>query len=176
MERTNPNDIMSDEIVDLETHAKRGTPAPACRGYRIRVNDERLVFHRAVVTGADVLKLAQLCPPEAYCLLLRVRGASPRVVSPETQVDLTAPGVERFVALMVGPVDIKLNEHRVTVEGPKTTGLAVKEAGAKAGLIEIDFVLSLELPGGRTKIVGDTDVLVLDGDECFVAVAPDDNS
>ena len=73
-------------------------------------------------------------------------------------------------------VTVKVNEHPVVVEGPKTTGLAIKEAAAKVGLIELDFVLSLELSGGKTKIVGDQDVLILQGDECFIAVAPDDNS
>jgi hypothetical protein len=176
MERANPNAEPRDEILDLEVHSATGAPAPACHGYRIRVNGEPIVFQSVVVTGEDVLEAAGLCPPEAYCLLLRVRGQAPRFVEADTQIDLSAPGVERFVALKRGPVRIKLNEHELTVDGPKTTGLAIKEAGAKANLIEVDFVLSLELSGRRTKIIGDNDVLILEGGECFVAVAPDDNS
>ena len=165
-----------EEIVDLEEHSKHGIRPPRCRGYRIRVNDERIVVHKEVVTGGEVLELAGLRPPERYCLRLRLRGERPRLIGHDTQVDLTLPGTERFLADELRPIPVKVNEHEVIVEGPKTTGLAIKEAAVKAGLIQLDFVLSIELPNGRTKIIGDNDVIFLEEGACFVAVAPDDNS
>lgn len=168
---------MHDEIADVEEYAARGERPPLCRGYRIRVNDKPFVIHHAVVSGRDVLELAELAPPERYVLLLRVRGEEPRVIGIDTQVDLTAPGVERFAALERGPIRIKVNEQEVTVEGPTASGLEIKQAAIRAGVsIQPDFVLSEELPNGRTRIIGDDDLVLLREGTCFVAVAPDDNS
>lgn len=166
-----------EEIADLEEYAARGMRPPHCRGYCIRVNDKHLVVHRSVVLGREVLELSGLVPPERYFLELRIRGEKPRVVGLDTQVDLTAPGVERFEAEERRLVRIKVNEHEIQVEGPRATGLEIKVAAIKAGVgIHLDFILTEELPGGRTRPVGDHDLVVLRDGACFVAVAPDDNS
>lgn len=167
---------VAEEIIDLEQYSIHGIRTPRCRGFRVRVNDEHLVVHKEVVTGREVLELVGLCPPEQYCLRLLVRGHGLRFIGLDTQVDLGAPGTERFLADKFCGVEIKVNEHRIVVAGPKTTGLSIKEAAVKAGLIELDFVLSLELGDGRTKIIGDSDVIFLESGACFIAVAPDDNS
>lgn len=163
-------------IVDLEEYAKRGERPPQCRAYRIHVNDERITVHKDIITGREVLELAGLCPPEAYCLRLRVRGEPLRLISLASQVDLSAPGTERFIAETRKPIAVNVNGHEIIVEGPETTGLAIKEAAAKVGLIQIDFVLSIELGNGRTKIIGDDDMIFIENGACFIAVAPDDNS
>lgn len=164
-------------VADIEEGASCGQHPRPHRGYRIRVNDEHFIVHQAVIRGRDVLELARLLPVERYCLLLRVRGQRPQVIPLETAVDLTAPGVERFEAEEKRPVSIKVNEHELEVLGPKASGLEIKQAAAKAGIeIELDFVLSEELPNGRTRIIGDCDRVTLREGACFVAVAPDDNS
>jgi hypothetical protein len=177
MTNTSLHEEIREEIADLEDYAARGVRPPHCRGYRIRVNNKHFVVHKGVVLGREVLELAGLVPPERYFLEVRIRGEKPRAVGLDTQVDLTAPGVERFEAEERGLVRIKVNEHEVQVEGPRATGLQIKEAAIKAGVgIQLDFVLTEELPGGRTRPIGDHDVVVLREGACFVAVAPDDNS
>lgn len=75
------------------------------------------------------------------------------------------------------PVTISVNDQAVQVEGPKTTGLAIKQAAVTQGVgIGLDFVLSEERPNGKTRIVGDQDPVVVNPQSRFVAVAPDDNS
>ena len=75
------------------------------------------------------------------------------------------------------PVEVTVNEHPVVVQGPRATGLAIKEAAIAQGLpIKTDFVLSEELEHGRTRIVGDSDVVTVTKHSRFDAVAPDDNS
>lgn len=166
-----------DEVADLEEYAARGARVPRCRGYRIRVNDKHIVVHHAVVRGREVLELAGLLPPERYCLQLRIRGEKPRIVGLDTQIDLTAPGVEHFEAEERRLVRIKVNEHEVQIQGPKATGLEIKQAAINAAVgIQLDFVLTEELPNGRTRPIGDNDLIVLHEGACFVAVAPDDNS
>lgn len=74
-------------------------------------------------------------------------------------------------------VKVTVNRKPVVVAGPRSTGLAIKEAAIAQGVeIKLDFVLSVKLPNGEMRIIGDRDpVHVREGME-FVAVAPDDNS
>lgn len=74
-------------------------------------------------------------------------------------------------------VTVKVNEKDVQIEGPRTTGLNVKETAIRQGVpIQLDFVLYLDLGGGRTKTIDNSDeVTVHDGTE-FTAIDNDDNS
>jgi hypothetical protein len=88
-----------DEIADLEEYARAGKQPPKCRGYRIRVNGDRFVVYESAPTGREVLTIAGLIPPENYTLRVKVSGERPRPVDLDEEVDLTAPGVEKFKAL-----------------------------------------------------------------------------
>ena len=72
---------------------------------------------------------------------------------------------------------IQVNNKPVSVAGPKTTGLLIKQAAiAQSVAIQINFQLLEELGGGRTKVIGDTDEVHINPNSRFVAIAPDDNS
>ncbi len=74
-------------------------------------------------------------------------------------------------------VEITINGKTVRVEGPKSTGLAIKEAAIAQGVsIQLDFVLSEEIGDRRTKVIGDNDEVTVHPGSKFIAVAPDDNS
>jgi hypothetical protein len=74
-------------------------------------------------------------------------------------------------------VVITVNEQPVTVIGSKVSGLQIKEAAIAQGVqIGLDFQLSEELPNGRTRIVGDGDIVTVNKHSRFDAVAGDDNS
>jgi hypothetical protein len=74
-------------------------------------------------------------------------------------------------------ITITVNEKPVRIDGPKATGLEIKQAAIAAGVqIEVSFQLSEELPGNHTRIVGDTDEVRLNKHSRFTAVADDDNS
>jgi len=74
-------------------------------------------------------------------------------------------------------VTITVNEKAVEIAGPKATGLEIKQAAIAQGVkIDLSFVLSEELPNRKTRIVGDTDVVTVNKESRFIAVAPDDNS
>ena len=75
-------------------------------------------------------------------------------------------------------VTVIFNEkYRVKVQGAKQTGHSLKEAAINEGVpIQLDFVLSIELGGGKTEIIGnDQTIVVKDGDR-FLAIPDDDNS
>jgi hypothetical protein len=74
-------------------------------------------------------------------------------------------------------VEITVNGSNVTVQGPRATGLEIKQAAIDQGVkIGLDFLLSEELGDRKTRIVGDSDVVTVNKKSAFVAVAPDDNS
>jgi len=74
-------------------------------------------------------------------------------------------------------VEIVVNKNPVRVQGPKATGLQIKEAAIAQGVaIELTFQLSEKLGDHKTKIIDNTDTVTLHEGSVFVAVADDDNS
>jgi hypothetical protein len=74
-------------------------------------------------------------------------------------------------------VDIIVNTKPVRIEGPKTTGLQIKEAAIAQGVkIQVSFQLSEKLGDHKTKVIGDADTVTLREGAVFAAVADDDNS
>lgn len=87
------------EIVDLETNAASGKPAPRANGYRIRVNAEHFVIAEPEPTREAILTVAGRTPPERFNLFLKVRGQNLVPVQPGQRTDLRQPGVEKFKVL-----------------------------------------------------------------------------
>ena len=76
-----------------------------------------------------------------------------------------------------GKVDVTVNDKPVVLKGAKQTGANVKKAAIEQDVqIKEDFVLSIELGGGRTKLVGDDEQIQVHDGERFLAIENDDNS
>ena len=76
-----------------------------------------------------------------------------------------------------GKVDVLINEKPVTLDGPKQTGSSIKKAAIEQAVdIKPDFVLSIELGGGKTDLIGDREEVVVKEGDRFLAIANDDNS
>lgn len=74
-------------------------------------------------------------------------------------------------------VAITVNKQPVLIDGPRVTGLQIKEAAIAQGVaIQISFQLSEELGDRQRRIVGDDDVVAVHKGSKFFAVAGDDNS
>ncbi len=74
-------------------------------------------------------------------------------------------------------IEIRVNKTKVSVLGPETTGLKIKEAAIAAGVpIELSFQLSERLPHHETRVIGDSETVRIHDGSQFVAVAGDDNS
>jgi predicted nuclease with TOPRIM domain len=76
------------------------------------------------------------------------------------------------------PIEVLVNDkYKVILLGKNHTGLSVKQAAiAQHVPIQLDFVLSIELGGGKTEIIGnDQPIKVKKGDR-FLAIPDDDNS
>lgn len=76
-----------------------------------------------------------------------------------------------------GRLEVAVNDKPVVLQGAKQTGVNVKKTAIEQDIdIKEDFVLSIELDGGKTKLVrDDEDIEVYEG-ERFLAIANDDNS
>ena len=76
-----------------------------------------------------------------------------------------------------GKIDITVNDKPVVLEGTKQTGASVKKAAIEQDVnIKADFVLSIELGGGKTELRGDDQVFEVQDGERFLAIENDDNS
>jgi multiubiquitin len=74
-------------------------------------------------------------------------------------------------------VDIIVNTKPVRIEGPKATGLQIKEAAIAQGVkMQVSFQLSEKLGDHKTRVIGDADTVTLHEGAVFAAVADDDNS
>ena len=76
-----------------------------------------------------------------------------------------------------GKVEITVNDKPVVLDGSKQTGESIKKAAIEQDVnIKDDFLLSIELGGGRTKLVGDDEYIEVHTNDRFVAIENDDNS
>lgn len=89
-----------DEVLDLEDYSRSGQEAPDRRRYRIRVDNDRFVVERPTITGREILALVGKTP-DLYRLYQHFRGRDSRIVQPDDQVNLRAPGVERFTTMRI---------------------------------------------------------------------------
>ena len=72
---------------------------------------------------------------------------------------------------------IEVNRKPVDVDGPLTTGLAIKEAAIEQRVpIGLDFQLAKVDPDGKHVIVGDPDKVDVSEFKTFFATRGDDNS
>jgi Multiubiquitin len=93
-----------------------------------------------------------------------------RLAMAETQTHAAQPRTRRGVVVHV-------NEQPVQLADRRATGLEIKTAAIERGVrIELDFILVEELANGRTRIVGDDDVVHLTKKSRFTANDGDDDA
>lgn len=88
-----------DAVADLEALAKKGEDPPREGPYRIRVDRTHIVVEQARLTGREILTLAGKAPPERFRLDMKKRGGDTVKVELTDVVDLSAPGIERFMTI-----------------------------------------------------------------------------
>lgn len=95
---------LAHEIIDVEEYAKAGRPVPDNCRYRIRVDRQHFVVDEPCLTGREILKLADKTPAE-FMLSQKFHGGEVKKIEPDEKVDLTGPGVERFMTLPLDPTE-----------------------------------------------------------------------
>lgn len=85
------------EIVEIEEYAKAGKKPPKAKKYRIRIDKEKFEVSQQLISGTELLKLVQKTPAE-WRIYQKVHGQM-HEVQPSQEVDLGAPGTERFTTI-----------------------------------------------------------------------------
>lgn len=88
-----------DEIIDLEQFSKEDKKPPKNQKYRIKVDREKFVVNEECLTGREILELAGKVPPEQFQLRQKLRGGQVEKIGLEEKVDLTVPGIEKFITI-----------------------------------------------------------------------------
>ncbi|MGA3845333.1 multiubiquitin domain-containing protein [Ralstonia nicotianae] len=88
-------DVRLDESVDLRRPgAERFVAFESDRDFKLNVNGRQVTWGLPKISGTDLYALAK--PSQDEAVFLVVRGGEDVQIEPEGEVDLTAPGVERF--------------------------------------------------------------------------------
>lgn len=145
----------------------------------VLVNDKPVVLEGARQTGASVKKATidqGLRIAEHFVLSVELKDGKTKAVGDDEKIVVRAG--ERFLAVEKDiEVEVWVNDKPVVLRGVRQTGASIKQAAITEGVrIDEDFVLSIELGGGRTKLVGDDDEVVVRAGERFLAIENDDNS
>lgn len=86
------------EVIDLEEFAKSGKPVPKEQDYKFRVDKIQITVTQEIITGREILVLAGKNPPQNFILQQKIKGQVIRI-GLDDKVDLTEPGVERFMTI-----------------------------------------------------------------------------
>lgn len=90
-----PEDEPGEAVVEIEECTRHGRRLPRWHRYRIRVDRERFVVKKRVISGDEVLALVNK-RPAAWALNQKLRGGRRIRIEAHEEVDLAEPGVERF--------------------------------------------------------------------------------
>jgi hypothetical protein len=117
-------DVRLDETFDLrERGAERFVAFQTDREYKLTLEDHQLTWGKPAINGFALYTLAQVGKDEA--IFLEVRGGEDRLIEPDALIDLTAPGIERFIKAPKPAVTFEIivnarprvvNDKRVTFE------------------------------------------------------------
>jgi hypothetical protein len=115
-------DVRLDEPFDLRGQgAERFVAFQTDRDFKLTINDSQVVWGKPAISGAALCALAKSSNDEAVFLVSH--GEEDRQIEPDEAVDLTAPGVERFVTApkRKPKIEIVVNGHEVEVSDSRVT-------------------------------------------------------
>lgn len=115
-------DIRLDEVFDLR---RRGVEQFLAfhtdREFKLTLDDRQLAWGKPAISGSALYKLANVGNDQA--VFLEVRGGEDKLIVPEEMIDLTAPGIERFITAPPPTleIDIIVNARPRVVTGSEVT-------------------------------------------------------
>lgn len=86
------------QLIDIEEYSKSGKAIPKGQKYLIKVDKEHFEVETETLFGREILTLAGKTPVEKF-MLKQKKGATVVDVGLNQSVDLTEPGVERFMTI-----------------------------------------------------------------------------
>ena len=115
-------DVRLDEPFDLrERGAERFVAFLTDRDFKLTLNDDELRWGKPVISGTVLYGLAK--PGDGEGVFLEVPGGEDRLIEPGELIDLTQPGIERFITARK-TFEIIVNSRPRTVRSPGSPGPA----------------------------------------------------
>jgi hypothetical protein len=100
-------DILLDEPYDLrERGIERFVGFHSDRNFNLTLDNHQITWGKPAINGSDLYKLANVGGDQA--VFLEVRGGEDRLISAQEMIDLTAPGVERFITASRPATEIEI--------------------------------------------------------------------
>ena len=177
-----PNGMLKELLLDENTRPTGGGDerfivVASDRSFRIDIAGKRQEWPCGLISGATLKELGKQDIDQVNVFLER-QDQPDDLIEDEQLVDLTGREVERFhFKPREREVEIFVNRKPVRMTRGEHTGSEIKQAAIAADInIKPDFVLSLVLDPGETRIIGDNDPVLVKKGQRYTAVADDDNS
>jgi len=84
------------EVVEVEAYGKRNEAPPNAKKYQVRIDTEKYIFEKRIVTGRELLEAAGKVPVANWRLHEKLHGGQMIEIGHDQDVDLGAQGLERF--------------------------------------------------------------------------------
>ncbi len=97
MSKENNKEI--EEFIDIEEYAKANKRPPKDKNYLIRVDRINYRIYKQIITGREILTVAGKIPFRKYQLNQKIQGGVVRKIEYDEEVDLSTPGIERFMTI-----------------------------------------------------------------------------
>jgi len=112
-------DVRLNEPYDLrERGAERFVAFQTDRDFKLTLNDDELRWGKPVISATVLYRLAK--PGDGEGVFLEVRGGEDRLIEPGELIDLTQPGIERFMTALK-TFEIIVNSRPRTVNARTVT-------------------------------------------------------
>ncbi|MBU0717086.1 MAG: multiubiquitin domain-containing protein [Planctomycetes bacterium] len=112
-------DLRLDEPFDLRAKGvEKFVAFRTDRAFKLTVRGDQVTWGKPAITGRALYKLAKAGPDEA--LFLDVPGGTDRLIEPDHLIDLTEPGIERFITAP-RTYEIIVNSRPRVVTGSRVT-------------------------------------------------------
>lgn len=144
-------DVRLDEPFDLRGRGiERFVAFRTDRDFKLTVNDAQLDWGKPAISGAALYVLAKVADEEA--VFLEVRGGEDRLIERDELIDLTAPGIERFIT---GPkptatIEIIVNTRPKLVTNREVTFEQIVEL-AYPGPHDSNYIFSMSFRHAASK-------------------------
>lgn len=89
---------------DTDNKPQLVSPEPG-PDYKVKIDKDFVEIPTSHPTGRELLEFAGKKPAEQFALYLKVKGGQPKRLALDEKIDLSQPGVERFVTLPLDQTD-----------------------------------------------------------------------
>lgn len=89
-------DVEVIDEIEIEQYGKENKKPPKARVYVLRIDKSTYRSRDVLLTGKQLLELAQKQPIEQYKIFQKLHGGQRKEIKHEDTVDLRTKGIERF--------------------------------------------------------------------------------